>query len=56
MMNTCVVCFKQTTVQWVGPGSEKPTKLNGTRSDFKNMHYKPVKIMDAFICVLDNTA
>lgn len=46
VINTCVVCFKQTTlmVHW---DREKPAKLAGVRSKFKNMHYKPVKFMGA---------
>lgn len=53
-MNTCVVYFKQTMLsfQWKGPGSEKPIKPDGARNEFKNMHYKPLKVMDAFICGL----
>ncbi|KAE8299792.1 hypothetical protein D5F01_LYC02210 [Larimichthys crocea] len=52
--NTCVVCSRPSTlsVQWEGPGSEKPLKPDGSKREFKNMHYKPVKVMDAYVCGL----
>ncbi|KAE8278063.1 hypothetical protein D5F01_LYC23878 [Larimichthys crocea] len=52
--NTCVVCSKPSTlsIQWEGPGSEKPLKPDGSKREFKNMHYKPVKVMDAYVCGL----
>ncbi|KAE8278085.1 hypothetical protein D5F01_LYC23842 [Larimichthys crocea] len=52
--NTCVVCSKPSTlsVQWEGPGSEKPLKPDGSKREFKSMHYKPVKVMDAYVCGL----
>lgn len=50
--NSCVICSKPSTltVLWEGPGSEKPIKPQGMRNEFRTMHYKPVKIMDAYVC------
>lgn len=50
--NMCVVCCKPSTlvVQWEGPGTEKPLGAYGAREAFKGMCYKPVKVMDAYVC------
>lgn len=50
--NVCVVCSRPSTltVQWEGPGSEKPLKADGAKSELKDLHYRPVKVMDAYIC------
>lgn len=52
LKNTCVVCMKPTTltVQWEGPGQEKPIKARRTTGEFKEMYYKPMKVMDAYVC------
>ena len=52
--NCCVVCMKLATltVRWKGPGHEKPAKPNRAREEFKGMDYKPVKVMNAYVCGL----
>ncbi|AWP08087.1 Hypothetical protein SMAX5B_010748, partial [Scophthalmus maximus] len=50
--NSCVLCMKPSTltVQWEGPGHQKPLRCNGAKEEFKGMRYKPVKVMDAYVC------
>ncbi|KAM3583198.1 uncharacterized protein V6R79_020085 [Siganus canaliculatus] len=50
--NTCVVCQKPSTltVQWQGPGEEKPRRGDGAKHELQELYYRPVKVMDAYIC------
>ncbi|KAM7385279.1 hypothetical protein PAMP_001367 [Pampus punctatissimus] len=52
--NCCMVYMKPSTltVQWEGPGREKPMQTPGAKAEFKGMLHKPVKVLGAYICGL----